>query len=84
MEQREVGDELLAAAEQSIWHPDYRRTLATPHLWNRFALAFSLADRFQEARHCFDLIGDAYFTDGGWTPSYFLKLGDYVDSKLPG
>lgn len=84
MEQPEVGDELVAAAHQSIWHPDYQRTVATPYLWNRFALAFSLADRFQEARRCFDLIGDEYYTDSGWSPSYFEKLRDYVDSKLAG
>lgn len=83
MEQPQVGDELVAAAEQSIWHPDYRKTVATPYLWNRFGLAFSLADRFQEARRCFDLIGENYYTDSGWSPSYFLKLRDYVDSKLP-
>jgi len=82
MEQPEVVDEIAAAAEQSIWHPDYRTTVATPYLWNRFALAFSLADRFQEARRCFDLIGESYYTDNGWSTSHFLKLRDYVDSKL--
>jgi len=84
MERKEVGDELVVAAEQSIWHPAYKHTIATPFLWNRFGLAFSLADRFSEAKMCFDLIGDDYYTDSGWSPSYFLKLRDYVEGKLRG
>ncbi len=82
MEQPEVGDEIVAAAHQSIWHPSYQRTLATPYLWNRFALAFSLADRFAEAERCYQEIGTRYFIDYGWDPKYFAKLRDYVASNL--
>jgi hypothetical protein len=83
MEQKEVGDELVAAAHQSIWHPSYQRTLATPYLWNRFALAFSLADRFAEAERLFQEIGDDYYTDSGWSPATFVRLRNYVRSNLP-
>ncbi len=82
MERPEVGDEIVAAAHQSIWHPSYRPTPASPHLWNRFALAFSLSDRFHEAERCFQLIGDNLHTDGTWDLDYFLKLRDYVRGNL--
>lgn len=82
MERPEVGDEIVAAAHQSIWHPAYQRTLATPFLWNRFALAFALADRFAEAERCFQAIGTQYFADSGWEPSDFVRLRGYVADNL--
>jgi hypothetical protein len=45
-------------------------------------LAFSLADRFPEAKRCFDLIGDDYFVDSGWSAGQFVKLRAYVEGKL--
>ncbi|WP_155371979.1 tetratricopeptide repeat protein [Catellatospora vulcania] len=87
LEQREVGDELVAAAESSIWHPDYRRTPNTPYVWNAFAMAFALGDHFTEAERCFALIGDAFVTDDPWyyhgkAERSFVKLRDYTRYHL--
>jgi hypothetical protein len=83
LRQPEVAEELVAAAQQSIWHPDYRRTLATPHLWNRFAMAFGLADQFQEAKRCFDLIGDDLFAGSFWNTELFATVRRHVERNLP-
>jgi hypothetical protein len=87
LEQHEIRDELVAAAERSIWHPGFRRTPNTPHVWNAFAMAFSLGDHHAEAERCFALIGDAYVTDDPWyyhgkAERSFLKLRDYTRHHL--
>jgi hypothetical protein len=87
MERPEVGDELAVMAQQSIWHPDYRETIKTPALWNDFAMAFSLADRFPEAERCFERIGDTLVTRQPWAyrgkaERSFLKLRSYVRDNL--
>ncbi|MFD0596075.1 hypothetical protein ACFQZ4_30495 [Catellatospora coxensis] len=87
LEQREVRDELVAAAENSIWHPAYRRTPYTPHVWNAFAMAFCLGDHHAEAERCFALIGDDLVTRDPWyyhgkAGRSFLKLRDYTRYHL--
>jgi hypothetical protein len=92
MERKEIGDELVEAAQQSIWHPEYRQTAVTPLLWNRFAHAFALADRFAEADWCFERIADRLVTDefegssGGdaRTAANYAHLRDYVRARLRG
>lgn len=87
LEQQEVRDELAAAAERSIWHPGFRRTPNTPHVWNAFAMAFSLGDHHAEAERCFALIGDAFVTEDPWyyhgkAERSFVKLREYTRYHL--
>jgi hypothetical protein len=85
MERPDVGDELVAVAHQSLWHPNYQRTVLTPVLLNNFAYAFAMADRFAEAERCFAEIGDDLVTDGPWPGSNgsgFLRLRAYVRHNL--
>lgn len=82
MERPEVGEELVAAAQQSIWHPAYRRSIVTPTVWNAFALAFALADRFGEANRLFDEIGDDLVSERPWNSvDHFLRLREYVRAR---
>jgi hypothetical protein len=85
-EQAEVGDELVAAAHQSIWHPDYRPVGGSPNDLNHFAMAFALADRFTEAQRCFDVIGEHLVTRFPWSyygdsTAMYRKLRRYVASS---
>jgi hypothetical protein len=87
MEQPEVGDELVHAAEQSIWHPQFAPAGGSVMLLNRFAYAFSLADRFAEAERCFERIGDRLVTRypwhyGGRPGTVFLEMRAYVRGQL--
>ncbi|NUT37227.1 MAG: hypothetical protein HOV79_29585 [Hamadaea sp.] len=90
MERAEVGDEIVEAARQSIWHPDYRPVATTPLIWNRFAHAFALADRFEEAEWCFQRIGDRLVTDefegasgtDADTAARYAHYRDYVRGRL--
>jgi hypothetical protein len=90
MERADVGDEVVAAAHQSIWHPDYRRTFLTPEVVNTFAYAFAYADRFAEAERLFQEIGDDGVTpdpwrhDKGGAEQSYVRLRAYVRSKLGG
>ena len=62
-----IGEELAAAAHRSILHPSYRfRPGLTPSKWNAFAFPLAIAERFDEAQRCFDLIGQSYGTAGPW------------------
>ena len=89
MERADVGDDLVAAAHQSLWHPDYRPTVQTRILLNNFAFAFALADRFDEAERCFAEIGDDRVTRRPWgdgnesAAKSFLRLRTYVRANLP-
>ncbi|GIJ07872.1 hypothetical protein Van01_10860 [Micromonospora andamanensis] len=70
----EVRTELLAAAENSIFHPDY--IPAGPGWAPRvatFAMAFELADEFDAAWHAFALL-DGMVTEWPW-----MILGDPVE-----
>lgn len=70
----EVSAELLAAAENSIFHPDY--IPAGPGWAPRvspFALAFELAEEFDAAWHAFALL------DGQVTVWPWVMLGDPVE-----
>jgi hypothetical protein len=62
IERKEVGDELVAAAYQSIWHPAFRPTATSRSVWSKFAYALALADRFPEAARCFEVLGDGPVT----------------------
>lgn len=91
LEQREVGDELVAAAHRSYLHPGYRyQHGVTPSTWNTFAFPLALGDRYTEAQTCFDRIGDALVTEGPWhfhssTPGRaYHRLREYVASNLAG
>ena len=92
MERKEVGDELVEAAQQSIWHPEYRPTAITPLLWNRFAHAFAVADRYPEADWCFQRIADRLVTEefegsssgDAATAANYAYWRDYVRARLRG
>jgi len=71
---QEVRAELLAAAELSIFHPDY--VPAGPGWAQRlstFAMALELADEFDAAWHAFALL------NGQVTPWPWMMLGDPVE-----
>ncbi|MFC7244463.1 hypothetical protein ACFQO7_18460 [Catellatospora aurea] len=87
LEQPEVGAELRAAAEQSIWHPGFPEGPRTAVIWNTFAMAFAMGDHYPEAERCFAHIGDNLATRSPW--SYwgkpgraFLKFRDRTRDKL--
>ncbi|MEU7999716.1 hypothetical protein AB0B66_00875 [Catellatospora sp. NPDC049111] len=87
LEQPEVGADLKAAAEQSIWHPAFREGLETPRLWNAFAMAFAMGDNYAEAERCFARIGDGLATRKPWAyygkpGKAFLKWRDWTRHKL--
>lgn len=89
MEQAEVGEELVHAAEQSIWHPAFEPAGGTVALLNTFAYALSLADRFTEAERCYARIGDDLVTAHPWDyyghpVRKFIAMRDYVRSRLDG
>jgi hypothetical protein len=79
---------LVAAAHQSLWHPDYRPSLFTTVLLNSFAFAFSLADRYVEAERCYLELGDHRVTNRPWDehddgPKIgFVTWRDYVFGSL--
>jgi hypothetical protein len=87
MERPEVGDELVAAAHQSIWHPDYRPVGGVAADVNAFAYAFGLADRFTEAQRCFDTIGEDRITRRPWSyggrpANIFCNIRSYVADNV--
>jgi hypothetical protein len=87
LEQAHIGDELVAVAHQSIWHPAYQRSFRTPTLLNGFAFAFALADRFVEAERCFAELGDHLLLEWPWERlgdpgRKLVTLRDYVRSNL--
>ena len=70
LEQPDIGDELVAAAQRSFLHPDYRYQHGlTPATWNAFAFPLSVADRFDHAAACFDRIGDTLVEQSPWNLS---------------
>jgi hypothetical protein len=87
MERPEVGEEIVAAAQASIWHPSYRPSLFTTLLLNTFAFALAKADRYVEAERCFADLGDhrvyprPWTGDGGPAKS-FLHWRRYVIESL--
>ncbi|GAA1792540.1 hypothetical protein GCM10009682_13050 [Luedemannella flava] len=88
LEKPEIGDEILAAAHQSIWHPDYQRTRRTPLLLNTFCFAFCVADLYGAADRCFGEIGDNLVTSWPWSQladdavTNFKDMRDYVRDNL--
>jgi hypothetical protein len=81
MEQPEVGAELVAAAEQSVFHPAHQRRPGWPRLFNSFAFALHLSDQYQAAYRLYRIIGDEYITEHPWDyynadrpVDYFLSL----------
>jgi hypothetical protein len=68
----DVVAELRAAADRSVWHPEYTLQPGWPTPHNLFAMAFWLAGDWQSAGQQFDIIGDlvtewpwAYLGDAG-------------------
>ncbi|GAA1739192.1 hypothetical protein [Luedemannella helvata] len=88
LSRREVSDELLAAAEASIWHRDYQRTRRTPTLLNAFAFCFAAADLHDAADRCFAEIGDNLVTEWPWqyltadAATNYTSMRDYVRDNL--
>ncbi|MFJ6194922.1 DUF4034 domain-containing protein [Micromonospora sp. NPDC092111] len=58
MQSAEVCAELLAAAEKSIFHPDFRPAFGWVPRGSAFALALELAHEFDAAARVFELLGD--------------------------
>jgi hypothetical protein len=54
----EVGQQLLAAAERSVRHPDYVRRPGWPVTHSAFAMMFTFAEEFAAAVEQFEVIGD--------------------------
>ena len=85
----EVMQEILESAQQSIWHPSFQQSLLTPVLWNKFAWAFAVGERYPEAVRCFDEIGDDLILKRTWSDMEdFSKLRTYayyqVENGQPG
>ena len=72
MQSEQVGADLLAAAEKSIFHPSFRPGLGWVPRVSVFALAFELAQEFDAAARVFELLGDQV---SEWPWSY---VGDPV------
>ncbi|MEJ2578209.1 MAG: hypothetical protein P8Z68_03825 [Kineosporiaceae bacterium] len=66
LEQPEVGEELVRAVKQSVWHPDYQETLLSWEVRNLFAYLLACADRDEEAARLFEEIGDTHMTRVPW------------------
>ncbi|MEJ3742916.1 hypothetical protein WEI85_06475 [Actinomycetes bacterium KLBMP 9797] len=66
LEQPEVGAELMAAAEQSVFHPAYQRRPGWPRMHNSFAFVLHRADQYQAAYQLYKVIGDEYITEHPW------------------
>ncbi|MDY7089376.1 MAG: hypothetical protein SYR96_30250 [Actinomycetota bacterium] len=66
LERPEVAAEIVAAAQQSIWHDDYENTILTPELWNHFAFALTRGRYFHEACSLFDEIGTDFVRLQPW------------------
>ncbi|MBE1488555.1 DUF4034 domain-containing protein [Plantactinospora soyae] len=86
MQSDEVRAELLAAAEKSIFHPDFRRPFAYVPRASAFALALELAHEFEAAARVFELLGDNV---SGWPWNYvnepvaaFMKSREWVYENL--
>jgi hypothetical protein len=79
MQRPEVGAEIRAAAERSIWHPAYQPRLGWPGVHNSFAFAFWQCGDTRAAADQFRLIGDAYVTEHPW---HYRGGGDPVDYYL--
>jgi hypothetical protein len=85
---REVRDELLAAAEHSVLHPDHRERPAWLSVPNSFAYAFALAGEPQAALRQFEVIGDRvtrlpwsyYRRDPG---AAFVRLRQHAQDGCP-
>jgi hypothetical protein len=82
-----VRAELRAAAERSIWHPDYRHRPGWPSPFNSFALAFSFAEDYPAAAAVFDAIGDNvtewpwYYSSGSNPVGQFVTWRDIAIAR---
>jgi hypothetical protein len=65
-----VREELRAAAEHSILHPDYERRPGWQGDFNVFAMALSLADARETARRVFAELDGAYTK---WPWAYYAE-----------
>jgi hypothetical protein len=74
LEQPEVGAELMAAAERSVFHPAYQRRPGWPRTHNAFAFVLHRADQYQAAYRLYKEIGDDYITEHPW---------DYYNTERP-
>ncbi|TCB98440.1 DUF4034 domain-containing protein [Micromonospora zingiberis] len=70
----EVAEDLLAAAEKSIFHPSFQPGLGWVPRASVFALAFELAHEFEAAARVFELLGDRV-SEWPW-----MYVGDPVES----
>jgi hypothetical protein len=88
LERPDVGDEIVAAAHASLWHPSYQPSLFTTQLLNTFAYVLSLADRYVEAERCFADLGDHRIYPRPWdedddgVAKAFVKWRRYVIESL--
>ncbi|MBL7257996.1 hypothetical protein [Paractinoplanes lichenicola] len=79
LERPEVSAEIVAAAQQSVWHDDYENTILTPELWNHFAYALAGGRYFRESAGLFDDIGDDFVRLQPWrTLDRFRAMRDWV------
>lgn len=68
----DVAEEIHAAADRSVRHPDFTHTIGWVSVRSTFALAFHLMAEHAAAREQFDALGPY------GTPSVFAYLGDPV------
>ena len=74
----EVGEEVGPAALRSCLHPSYRHQHGlTARTLNSFAFPLSVADRFAEAKACYDRIGDTLVTRSPWSYRAFPVSESY-------
>jgi hypothetical protein len=63
----EVRDEIRAAGERSVLHPDFQQTPGWVSTLSTFALGFTLTGQWTSAKHCFDRLG-RFAGLGDWWP----------------
>jgi hypothetical protein len=76
LERPDVGEEMEAAAHQSLWHPAYQPSLLTASVLNQFARALARADRFLAADRCFAALGTT-ITGSPWEDSGDDAVADF-------
>jgi hypothetical protein len=82
LEQPEVAAELIYAAEQSIWHPQYQGTLLSWEVRNLFAYLLTCAERHKEAVRLYEEIGDDHVTYAPWGYEFKDPVQSFRELRL--
>src|SRR5690606_33264850 len=66
-EQDAVRDEILAAGERSVLHPDFKRTIGWVYALGIFALGYTMLAAWTPAKRCFEALGGLGAGSGYWS-----------------